>query len=421
MKRGIAAVTAILLASVGAAAALTPTALTPLPQSFCSPVAYGGKGQPQVLVVSDLPLQGLSSHGSVAMTRAIRFVLAQHKYRAGRFTVGYQSCDDSNPQAPPGDLSKCAANAKAYAADQSVVGIVGTWNSQCSKIELPILNGASGGRLALISPSNSDIGLTRAAPGTSPGEPGLYYPTGKRNFARLLPADDVQSAAAAILAKRLAVHRMYVLGDKESYGISLAAGFSRAARRVGLHVAGQASWNPTASSFRRLEAIVKRAHAGGVYLAGFECPHCDKLIEAMRAAVGPQGLIVVGDAFSLPDFVKKSGQGLYGTLLGLPAAKLGPAGRAIARRFGPGAPDSGGPPYAAQAAEVLLNAIESSTGSRNSITAHLLGERVHSKILGSFRFDRNGDITPAGISIYRIVRRHIRLNRTILVPSRLFR
>lgn len=421
MKLGLVAVTAILLASFGTAAVLSRTVVTPLPQSFCSPVAYGGNGQPQVLVVSDLPLQGLSSRGSVAMTRAIRFVLAQHKYRAGRFTVGYQSCDDSNPQAPPGDLSKCAANAKAYAADHSVLGIVGTWSSRCSQIELPILNAAPGGRLALISPNNSYIGLTRVAPGTSPGEPGLYYPSGKRSFARLLPADDVQAVAAALLARRLGVHRMYLLDDKESYGISLAAGFSRAARRLSVHVVGRGSWNPTAASFAGLGAAVKRSHAEGVYLAGGECQHCDKLIKTMRTAVGSKGLIVVGDGFVLTDFLTRSGNGLYGTLLGLPAAKLGPAGRAIARRFGPGAPDSGGPPYAAQAAEVLLNAIASSNGSPTSVTTHLLSEHVHSKILGNFRFDRDGDIAPAGISVYRIVRRHVRLDRTMLVPSRLFR
>jgi hypothetical protein len=37
-------------------------------------------------------------------------------------------------------------------------------------------------------------------------------------------------------------------------------------------------------------------------------------------------------------------------------------------------------------------------------TTHLLGERVHEGILGSFRFDKNGDIDPGGVSIYRVVR-----------------
>jgi hypothetical protein len=91
----------------------------------------------------------------------------------------------------------------------------------------------------------------------------------------------------------------------------------------------------------------------------------------------------------------------------------------IVRRFGPGVVDSGGPPYAAEAAEVLLRAIAASNGSRASITAHLLAVRVKKGILGSFHLDRNGDIQPAGISIYRVAAGHIRLNRSILVPARL--
>lgn len=415
------ALLAVVLASAGVAAVVSAASPSPLPPSFCSPVVYGGKGEPQLLVASDLPLQGLSSRGSVAMTRAIRFVLAQHKYRAGRFTVGYQSCDDSNPQAPAGDLSKCAANAKAYASDRSVVGIVGTWSSSCTGLELPTLNEAPGGPLVLISPSNSNIGLTRATPGTRPGEPGSNYPTGKRSFARLLPADDVQAVATAVLAERLKTTRIYLLDDKESYGISLAAGFSRAARRLGLRLAGHGSWNPAARRFDALARAVKRARADGVYLAGFDCGHCDRLIKAMRAAVGSHGTIAVADGFALADLVKRSGAGLYGTLLGLPAKKLGSAGREIARRFGPGALDSGGPPYAAEAMEVLLQAIAGSNGSRSSVTSHLLRAHVRSRILGDFGFYKSGDIDPAGISVYRIVRGKVRLVRTILVPSRLYR
>jgi branched-chain amino acid transport system substrate-binding protein len=423
MRGGVPlAAAAIALVGAGTAAVLTPAAVTPLPLSFCSPVDFGGTGSPQLLVVSDLPLQGLSSRGSVAMTRAIRFELARQHFRAGKFTVGYQSCDDSNPQSPPGDLSKCSANAKEYAADSSVVGIIGTWSSSCSAIEIPIANEAARGPLPLVSPNNSQIGLTRAAPGTNPGEPGRYYPTGRRNFVRLLAADDVQGVAVALLARHLRTHRMYLLDDKESYGISLGAGFTRAARRVGVAVVGHASWNPSATGFGALARAVKRAHAGGAFLAGFQCPHCDRLIASLREAVGPRGLIAVGDAFSLQSLKKSAGsRGLYGSLLGLAPTQLGSGGRAIVRRFGPGAPDSGGPPYAAESAKVLLDAIAGSDGSRGSVTAHLFSERIRGGILGRFRFDRSGDIDPAGISIYHIAAGRVRLNRTILVKARLFR
>ncbi len=57
-----------------------------------------GAEAPDVLIASDLPLQGPDSAGPRALESAIRFVLEQRRFRAGEFSVGYQSCDVSTPQ-----------------------------------------------------------------------------------------------------------------------------------------------------------------------------------------------------------------------------------------------------------------------------------------------------------------------------------
>jgi branched-chain amino acid transport system substrate-binding protein len=420
-RHGVLATLVIAVAGTGAAS--TPDKIEPLPASFCSPIYFSGNGSPKLLVVSDLPLLGLSRAGSVAMTRAIRFVLAQHNYRAGGYSVGYQSCDDSNPQTESGDLSKCAANAKAYGDDSSVIGVIGTWSSRCSAVEIPIANAARGGPLVLVSPSNTNIGLTRAAPGTDPGEPGRYYPTGRRNFARLIAPDDVQGAANAMLAKQLRVRRMYVLDDKDPYSISVETAFTRASRSLRLRIVGTGTWNPEASGFQDIGAAAKRAGADGVLLSGFQCPNCGSLIKAMRDAVGKKGLIVVPDGFVLRDLVASVGSanGLYGSSPGLPPSALGAMGRMIVHKFGTGRLGSGGPVYAAEAMEVLLDAIGKSNGSRASVTSAVLHGRIRKGILGSFRFDKNGDIDPVGVSILRIVGHEVKLDRAIRVPGRLLR
>ena len=69
----------------------------------------------------------------------------QFKFRAGTFTVGYQSCDDATAQQGGWATEKCTANARAYANDRSVLGVLGTFNSGCAKLEIPILNRAPGG------------------------------------------------------------------------------------------------------------------------------------------------------------------------------------------------------------------------------------------------------------------------------------
>ncbi len=55
-----------------------------------------------------------------------------------------------------------------------------------------------------------------------------------------------------------------------------------------------------------------------------------------------------------------------------------------------------------QAAEALLAAIVRSDGTRASVTEELRGLELENGILGTFRFDRNGDITPASFTVFRV-------------------
>ena len=53
------------------------------------------------------------------------------------------------------------------------------------------------------------------------------------------------------------------------------------------------------------------------------------------------------------------------------------------------------PPYAvyqAQAAQVMLEAIARSNGTRASVVKEMFKTNVKNGIMGTFRFDRNGDI-----------------------------
>ncbi|HEV2951827.1 MAG TPA: hypothetical protein VGZ51_06980, partial [Actinomycetota bacterium] len=70
-----------------------------LPSSMCTELEYGGEGSPDVIVASDLPLQGSSRTQTVQMNKAIRAVLDQNEWKAGDVNVGFQSCDDSTAQA----------------------------------------------------------------------------------------------------------------------------------------------------------------------------------------------------------------------------------------------------------------------------------------------------------------------------------
>ena len=88
----------------------------------------------------------------------------------------------------------------------------------------------------------------------------------------------------------------------------------------------------------------------------------------------------------------------------LPNRQLGLAGREFVTHFGAtqyGAPVDHAAVYAAQATEVMLDAIARSDGTRASVTRALLATRIRDGILGGFGFDANGDPSSTPVTIVR--------------------
>jgi len=380
-----------------------------LPASACGPVLAGGR-QPDVLIASDLPLQGPGGRITRVASDAIRFVLRQHGFRAGSHTVGYQSCDDSTAQTGNSDFLKCASNAKAYAATTRVVGVIGPWQSYCAWVQIPIANRAEG-PLAMISPSNTHQGLTHPAPGVARDEPGIYYPTGVRNYVRVTGSFDLDGVAGAVLADELGLRHAYVLRSTRGQGEQLTTPFRRAARSLGIRVVGSATWNPDARSYRSLAARVAAARPDGVFIGDELFANGGAVVKALRARLGSDVVLIAGDSFvPIEELLRSAGRSAIGTYVITSAVAhegLSDSGRRFVRRFGrtqPGGivPSADYVIETAQAAEALLAAIERSDGTRASVVKELRGLAVENGILGSFRFDRNGDITPASFTVFRV-------------------
>ncbi len=403
---GTALLGVVLAVSVGGAVAHRAAA-TPLPASSCS----GMQGTGDLLIASDLPLQGAGRAQTVQMTKAIAYILGQDGWKAGSHTLAYQSCDDSTAQAGKWDSGKCSANANAYAADASVVGVIGTFNSGCAEIEIPILNRAPNGPLAMVSPANTYVGLTHGGPGTAAGEPNKYYPTGKRNYARVVAADDFQGAADATLAKQLGIKTLYILDDKEAYGLGVATDTKLAAVKLGIKVIGPVAWDAKATSYEALALKIAKSGAQGVFLGGLICENGGKLIKDLRANA-PKVKILAPDGFTpISADVQTSGgkaEGMTVSVAGLPVSQLPPAGKAFGKQFcaSAGAGCSGGEPdpysvYAAAAAQVMVAAIAASDGTRASVADQLFKVSVPT-VLGTVKFNANGDVTSNPVTIYKV-------------------
>jgi len=156
---GVAALVAAVAAGYTGSARSATAGVTPLPSSSCGPIVYKGSGSPDFIIASDLPLQGAIRHQTVQLSRAEIWALAQAGWKAGSYKIGFQQCDDSTAQTGGWDTAKCATNAHLYANNKSVIAVLGTFNSGCAKIIVPVVNRA--GPLLMVSPANTNPGLTK--------------------------------------------------------------------------------------------------------------------------------------------------------------------------------------------------------------------------------------------------------------------
>ena len=187
--------------------------------SATSAAATGGGSGGAVDIYSSLPLQGASSAQTGPLVNGIKLALSQAGGKAGKYTVNYTSLDDSTAAAGKWDPGQTAANARKVAADPKAAYYIGEFNSGASEISIPILNQAG---VPMVSPANTYVGLTTSLPGSAPGEPQKYYPTGKRNYLRIVPIDSIQAAADLIAMKDAGCTKVAVANDKEAYGQGLA-------------------------------------------------------------------------------------------------------------------------------------------------------------------------------------------------------
>jgi branched-chain amino acid transport system substrate-binding protein len=412
----VIAIAALAAAYTGSARSAR-SSVTPLPSSMCGPVVYKGSGSPDYIIASDLPLQGAIRHQTLQISRAVIWELAQKGWKSGSLKIGYQSCDDSTAQAAGWDSAKCATNARSYASNRSVIGVIGTFNSGCAKIEVPILNRAHPGPMAMVSPANTNPGLTKH---WDPGEPQKYYPTGVRNYARVVATDDFQGPADAMWSKSLGYKKVYVLNDKQTYGFGVATTYKNAAKKLGIQVVGFKGWDAKQSSYEALANLVKASGAQAVFLGGIVCNNGAKLMQDLKAGA-PNVKLQMPDGFSDPTANGAVAQGAYISVAGQPPKSLTGQGAVFIKSFGKQIGTEPNPysQYGAQAMQVMLQAVAAGGGDRAKTTKAIFGIQITNGIIGNFSINSSGDINLTPITIYKQVGKKLVPQKTIIPAANL--
>ncbi|WP_088281400.1 branched-chain amino acid ABC transporter substrate-binding protein [Kineosporia sp. A_224] len=375
-------------------------------------------GDSKALVIgTDLPLQGASADASSSTNNAIQLYLDQVGGKAGAYSVTLKAYDDSTAAKGQWDDATCAKNAQDHVANTAEVAVMGTYNSGCAKIIAPVLNQDPSGPMLMVSHANTNPGLTKT---WDPGEPQKYFPSGQRNYARVITTDDYQgSAAATFAAEKLGAKSIYILNDNQTYGQGVGKAVEEQAKKIGLKVIANEPWDSKQQSYTALFNKIKAAKPDMVYLAGIYDNNGGQLVKDKVAVLGDNATVpmMAPDGFTgYPELQKlPQAEGLYLSFTGLTVDQLKAGGGAAAKlladyktKYGKDLTSSFAL-YGVAATQVILAAIEKSDGTRKSVTeAVLSGDGItipaDKSVTGKeIKIDpATGDVTSKDVSILQM-------------------
>jgi branched-chain amino acid transport system substrate-binding protein len=428
-KRLLALLSVLVLASLMlAACGGTPTAApateapgteapaTEAPAGTEAPVESMGT----LKIVSSLPMTGssLTQTQTIVNAMELRLEAADHKACGGQYDIEYEAWDDASAALGQWDPAVETENANKAAADPSIVAYLGTFNSGAAKLSIPILNAA--GPLTMISPANTNPGLTKADKDL-PGVTDSYYPTGVRSYARVVAADDIQGFVAANFVKdELGATTVYILDDQQLYGKGLADVFEARATEIGLTVVGHEGIDTKAADYKALMTKISTSNAGGppdaIYVGMVVDSNASQLLKDKVAIMGDNTVVkyIGADGIQTQAFIDGAGadvaEGVYASVAGVPFSDLPASGQQFIAdyeaKFGPlTEPYS---VYGYETMSVALQAIEDVCAAGGDPTDRAaINDAVHAikdfdGVLGTWSFDANGDTTLTDMTFYQV-------------------
>jgi branched-chain amino acid transport system substrate-binding protein len=365
-----------------------------------------GGGRTTLTIYSSLPLQGDSRPQSESVVNGEKLALEEAGGQVGKFKVTYKSLDDATAAAGKWEPGQTSANARRAAQDQSTIAYLGEFNSGASAISIPIVNEAG---VLQISPSNTYVGLTRAE-GADKGEPDKYYPSGKRTFGRVVPADHIQAAAQVAYQKDEGCTKLYILNDKEVYGKGLADQVNSIAKQQGLQVMGNDGIDTKAANFRTIATKIRSSGADCMFFGGITQNKGVQVFSDVHAAnadmkmFGPDGVAESPFTSKLSSSVEKMTYITNPTL----DPKLYPA--AAQEFFTKFEQKYGKPPepyaiYGYEAMKLALLAIQNAGdkgNDRQAVIDAFFKIKDRDSVLGKYSIDENGDTTLSDYGANRV-------------------
>ncbi len=397
------AVAATALAAV-LAACTNSTSTTSSSGSSSEPAAAGQT----IKIGVDLPVSGADASIGIPTQNGVVLAVEEankNGFAGGKFKLDTSLLDDAVQGKH--DPAAGAQNVKTFIADSSVLAMVGPFNSNVAKSEIPLTNDAG---LVQISPSNTNDGLTI---GDDAKKLRTAHPDTNTYF-RVCTRDSKQGLALAqVAAQRLGLKRVFIIDDNETYGKGLADVFDASFRQLGGTVLGHEHITANQQDFKALLTKAKADNPDGVFFGG-NTSTGGGLVRRQMSDVGLGSVPYLGgDGISDPEFETVAGataNGSYMTVAAPDASKLPSAKQFIAAyqaRF-----KSNVGPYSANAytaAKIEIAAIEKAITdaggkmpTRADVLKYVAATKDFDSPIGKVGFDANGDTTSPVLSLLEV-------------------
>jgi branched-chain amino acid transport system substrate-binding protein len=368
-----------------------------------------------VTVASDLPVSGSDASDGKPTANGAQLAVTQATSNKllGGCTIKYVAKDDSSVALGKHDPQQGAQNLTELAGDSSVLGVVGPFNSNVAKAEMPIANKAG---LVLISPSNTNPGLTIV--GSNPDiDTNSLRPAGTITYFRVCTTDIGQGKADAEEAsKTLGTKKAYVIDDQETYGKGLSDQFSKFYQQDGGSIAKRVSLPGDTKDFHAQLTEAKGLGVDIIFFGGTSS-NGGGIIKKQMADAGLSNVKYMGgDGIVDTEFFTEAGSqadGAYGSVAAPDATKLDSAKKFVTdykAAFGdePGAYSAN----AYDAMNILLQAIKKSitdNGGKLLSTGSAFRDSVRKNVqasswdgaIGHTSFDANGDTSNVLLTIFQ--------------------
>lgn len=363
-----------------------------------APAAAAGSGG-TIKIGVDLPVSGADAAIGVPTQNGAVLAIEQankNGFTGGVFKLEASLLDDAVQGKH--DPAAGAQNVKTFIADSSVLAMIGPFNSNVAKSEIPLTNDAG---LAQISPSNTNDGLTV---GDDAKKLRTAHPDTNAYF-RVCTKDSRQGAALAQFAQKLGWKKIFIIDDNETYGKGLADTFDASYKALGLTVLGHEHITANQQDFKALLTKVHSTNPDAVFYGG-NTSTGGGLLRRQMADVGmTKTPFMGGDGISdTEEFVKQAGtmsENVYYSFAAPDAEKL-PSAKAFVTaykaRFNTDVGPYSAPSFAAT--QIIIAAIEKAVKdnggkmpARAEVLKNIAATNDFATPIGKIGFDAAGDTT----------------------------